>query len=485
MNMTDIVKLECCEVGFTARDKDDALMSLAKLLSKNSKLEDIPVEDIYSSLKQREEMGSTGFGKGIAIPHSQLEGLKDFIIGIAISVRGVNFNSLDKKRTKIFVTIIGPKCIQWQEEGKMWAQLFEQAGYETYMTGKWHVGADPAETFNVSTDIRGGMPKQTPEGYNRPVEGKPDPWDPSDKQFGGFWEGGTHWSEKLANTAVKFINQASGKKKPFFMYLAFNAAHDPRQSPVEYIEKYPLNKISLPVNYMDEYPFKDQIGCGKDLRDEKLAPFPRTPHAVKVNRREYYALITYMDEQIGRIIKALEESGEKENTYIYFTADHGLSVGHHGLIGKQNMFDHSVRVPLMVIGPDIPQNKRIETPVYLQDIMPSSLDLAGLNIPDYIQFQSLIPLINGERSENYNAIYGAYCDYQRMVTKDGFKLILYPKVPKALLFNLKNDPLEQIDLSEMPEYQEKKKILLKNLEELQKETGDTLDLKLYFPELIL
>ena len=109
MNMTDIVKLECCEVGFTARDKDEALMSLAKLLSKNSKLEDIQVEDIYRSLKQREEMGSTGFGKGIAIPHSQLEGLKDFIIGIAISVRGVNFNSLDKKRTKIFVTIIGPK----------------------------------------------------------------------------------------------------------------------------------------------------------------------------------------------------------------------------------------------------------------------------------------------------------------------------------------------------------------------------------------
>lgn len=149
------------------------------------------------------------------------------------------------------------KCIQWQEEGKMWAQLFEQAGYETYMTGKWHVGADPAKTFNVSADIRGGMPKQTPEGYNRPVEGKPDPWDPSDKQFGGFWEGGTHWSEKLANTAVKFINQASGNRKPFFMYLAFNAAHDPRQSPVEYIEKYPLNKISLPANYLDEYPFKD------------------------------------------------------------------------------------------------------------------------------------------------------------------------------------------------------------------------------------
>ncbi len=375
------------------------------------------------------------------------------------------------------------KCIQWQEEGKMWAQLFEQAGYETYMTGKWHVGADPLKTFNVSTDIRGGMPKQTPEGYNRPVEGKPDPWDPSDKQFGGFWEGGIHWSEKLANTAVKFINQASGKRKPFFMYLAFNAAHDPRQSPAEYVEKYPLNKISLPVNYMDEYPFKDQIGCGKDLRDEKLAPFPRTPHAVKVNRREYYALITYMDEQIGRIIKALEESGEKKNTYIFFTADHGLSVGHHGLMGKQNMFDHSVRVPLMVIGPGIPENKRIDAPVYLQDVMPSSLDLAGLNIPDYIQFRSLIPLINGERSKNYNAIYGAYRDDQRMVTKDGFKLILYPKVPKTLLFNMKNDPLEQIDLSEMPEYQEKKKILLINLEELQKETGDTLDLKLYFTEL--
>ena len=89
---------------------------------------------------------------------------------------------------------------------------------------------------------------------------------------------------------------------------------------------------------MKEHPWKEEIGSGKGLRDEKLAPFPRTKNAIQVNRREYYAIITHMDFQIGRILKHLEKTGQTENTYIFFTADHGLSVGHHGLLGKQTIF---------------------------------------------------------------------------------------------------------------------------------------------------
>lgn len=371
----------------------------------------------------------------------------------------------------------------YREQGKMWSQLLAKSGYTTYMTGKWHLKANAEKAFDVSKHIRPGMPNQTEAGYNRPIEGKPDPWKPWDKSHGGYWKGGTHWSEVLANDATSFISQAAKSDKPFFMYLAFNAPHDPRQSPKQYVSMYPLDNVEVPKSYVPEYPYKDAIGCGKDLRDERLAPFPRTKYAVKVNRQEYYAIITHMDTQIGIILDTLEKSGKADNTYIFFTADHGLAVGNHGLIGKQNMFDHSVRVPLIVTGPSIPKKKMIHTPVYLQDIMPSTLELAGANKPDHVQFESLMPLIEGKTKKSYDAIYGAYKELQRMITQDNYKLILYPQIKKALLYNLKKDPLEMNNLADDSKYKPVIKKLFAKLLELQKQTGDQLDLKTTYPEL--
>ena len=113
------------------------------------------------------------------------------------------------------------------------------------------------------------------------------------------------------------------------------------------------------------------------MRDEDLAPFPRTAFAVQTHRREYYAAVTHLDAQIGRILDALEKSPAAANTYVFFTADHGLSCGEHGLMGKQNLYDASVRVPFIVAGPGVPAGKKIDAPVYLQDAMPTVLKLAG------------------------------------------------------------------------------------------------------------
>jgi choline-sulfatase len=260
------------------------------------------------------------------------------------------------------------------------------------------------------------------------------------------------------------------------MYLAFNAPHDPRQSPKEYMDKYPLENVKVPANFLPEYPYKDSIGCSAKLRDEKLAPFPRTKYAVKVNRQEYYAIITHMDAQVGRILDALEKTGKADNTYIFFTADHGLAVGHHGLIGKQNMYDHSVRVPLMVTGPGVPKSKKITAPVYLQDIMPSTLELAGIDKPRHVRFKSLMPLINGKTKSSYDAIYGGYIDLQRMVSADGYKMIYYPKINKTLLYNLEDDPLEMKNIADDPSNARTISKLRRRLKKLQKQVGDKLDL---------
>ncbi len=367
--------------------------------------------------------------------------------------------------------------------GRFWSEYMKKAGYDTYFSGKWHVRANAQKAFDFVTHVRPGMPNQTKDGYNRPIDGQTDKWSPYDTRFGGFWQGGKHWSEVLGDDATAYLKQAAKRDKPFFMYLAFNAPHDPRQSPKEYVEKYPLANIKVPSNFLEEYPFNEAAATGRKLRDERLAPFPRTENSIKVNRQEYYAIITHMDAQIGRILDALEETGKADNTYIFFTADHGLAVGHHGLMGKQNMYDHSVRVPFIINGPGVAKSETNGTSIYLQDVMPTTLELAGVEKPDHVEFNSLMPLVKGKQVTPYDAIYGAYLQSQRMVTMGDYKLILYPKITKIRLYNLKDDPQETKDLAENPEHKETIKKLFARLLKLQDETGDTLDLQSVYKNL--
>jgi len=384
---------------------------------------------------------------------------------------------------------------------KTWGKLMEGAGYDTYMTGKWHVDATADSVFQNVVNVRPGMPRDAwkndemeenlrsikgtnipaskfiPVGYNRPISENDSSWSAADPKFGGYWEGGKHWSEVLKDDALGFIANTKEGNKPFFMYLAFNAPHDPRQAPQKYLDKYPLENISIPKSWLPEYPFKDGIGNGPGLRDEALAPFPRTEYATKKHIQEYYALITHLDDQIGAILDGLEESGQMENTYVVFTADHGLAMGRHGLLGKQSQFDHSIRAPFIIMGPDVPIGKINSSDIYIQDAMATSLELAGVPKPNYLYFNSIMDMLKGEKDNgHYNAIYGAYIDLQRMIRKDGFKLIVYPKLDKVLLYDLEKDPEEMKDLSEFQEYQPKIDDLFQELLNMQKELNDTLDI---------
>ncbi|WNJ20065.1 sulfatase-like hydrolase/transferase [Pontibacter sp. G13] len=383
-----------------------------------------------------------------------------------------------------------------------WPKLMEQAGYETYMTGKWHVDAPAQKVFQHTAHIRAGMPKdhwnhgkqkalfdslkqigQTekfldlmPVGYSRPMSPEDQSWLPTDSAHGGFWKGGKHWSEVLKDDALEYLDSATTRDQPYFMYLAFNAPHDPRQAPQEYLDLYPLENISLPPSYMALNPDQDLIGCGPALRDEALAPFPRTEFAIKTHRREYYALITHMDEQIGKILDAIEASPEADNTYILFTADHGLAVGNHGLVGKQNLYDHSMRVPLMVKGPGVPAGAKIDAPVYLQDIVPTALELAGTEIPEFVEFQSLMPHIRDDQAPRREEIYGGYIGVQRMIQTEGYKLHWYPRAEKIMLFDTHADPYELTDLSGEPSQQARIVQMWELLRAQQEKLGDKLEM---------
>src|SRR5262249_12278494 len=134
-----------------------------------------------------------------------------------------------------------------------------------------------------------------------------------------------------------------------------------------------------------------------EIRDEKLAPRPRTPGDVRRHLADYYACIEFLDAQVGRILEALRESGRYERTLIVFTSDHGLAIGSHGLFGKQNLYEHSMRSPLIVAGPGVPRGKRADAMCYLMDIFPTLGALAGVTPPDGNEGVSLAPVLEGRR----------------------------------------------------------------------------------------
>ncbi len=373
------------------------------------------------------------------------------------------------------------------ENGRFWSQRMRAAGYDTYMAGKWHVEAPAPELFTHVGTVRPGMPGSHKSAYQRPREGEPDSWLPWDESLGGFWKGGRHWSEVLADEAESFLKSAAKSEKPFFMYLAFNAPHDPRQAPRAFVERYPADQLGLPPDFKPLHPLHEAMGLGpatgEALRDEALAPFPRTEHAIRVHRREYYALVTHMDEQIGRILDTLREQGLAENTVIFLTSDHGLAVGRHGLMGKQSMYQHSVRVPFLMAGPGIPAGAANATRIYLQDAMATALELAGADAQG-IDFKSVLPLLRDGAGESYDAIYGAYMDgRQRSIVVGHHKLILYPAAGAVELFDLAADPLELNDLSRRPDMLPTLRRLFGRLREWQTRTGDLLDLTGQFPGL--
>ena len=372
----------------------------------------------------------------------------------------------------------------------LWGQTLGQAGYDTFMTGKWHNRAEalkrsfktvgptgggmfPSKDTNAEENEKKGIVK---DPYDRPRPG--NSWSPYDKTLTGHWRNVdgeiVHSSKLWADTAVDYLeDHVTGSDNPFFMYVAFHAPHDPRQSPKEYVDMYPPEKIKVPPNFLPEHPF-DQ-GDHK-LRDEVLAPFPRTKEAVQVHLSEYYAIITHADYHIGRILDALEKTGKADNTVIIFSADHGLAMGQHGLMGKQNQYDCSVRMPLVYCGPGIEANRTNDAMVYLQSAFATTCEMAGVKAPDTVQFPSLVPLLTGKQDRLYDSVYGAYRDFQRMVRTERYKLIRYPHVGEVQLFDLVNDPWEMTDLAEDPQYAMIVKDLDFKLHQWMQRTGDKLEL---------
>jgi arylsulfatase A-like enzyme len=323
-------------------------------------------------------------------------------------------------------------------------EILRQAGYVTFATGKWHNGQDSwLRSFELGKAVYfGGMANHFDVPFQNPTGGG---------KFEKYTTKGKHSSEVIADSAIEFLKGRAGGKdnKPFFLYAAFMAPHDPRDAPMKYRDKYYKNKPPLPKNFLPQHPFDNGEVVG---RDENLAAWPRTKEVVQDQLAEYYALITHVDEQIGRILQALADSGELENTIIVFAADNGLALGSHGLLGKQSVYEHSVGVPLMFVGPGVPKDQKRDSLVYLLDIFPTLCDMTGVAAPKDLDGMSLTKAISGEKTKLRDSLYFNYKHLQRSVRKNRWKLIVYPQINYHQLFDLENDPDEMKNVADLPEH---------------------------------
>ncbi|MCG8310759.1 MAG: sulfatase-like hydrolase/transferase [Cytophagales bacterium] len=346
-------------------------------------------------------------------------------------------------------------------------QVLGENGYVTFGTGKWHnKEASFDKSFQQGKNIFfGGMS----DHFNVPVVDKI-----GDGKFTEVRKVG-HSSEVFADAAIDFLNDyAKGdRSKPFFTYIAFTASHDPRMPPEEYLNMYDEEGMPLPPNYLPVHPFNNRE---MNHRDEKLAAYPRSVDDIKSSIAEYYGLITHMDAQIGRILKTLRSQGLTENTIIVFTSDHGLALGSHGLLGKQNLYEHSMKSPFLITGPGVPVNKQSEAMVYLLDIFPTLLELIGMPAMDGVDGTDFSPIIRGEMTETRNSLYTTFTKNMRAVRDHRWKLIRYPTLHHTQLFDLASDPYELNNLAELTENQDRVKQMMELLGEWQQETGDKLPL---------
>lgn len=252
--------------------------------------------------------------------------------------------------------------------------------------------------------------------------------------------------------------------KPFYIHFGFSHPHDTRDGRPELLAKYGATNHTdpntppslhtqqppLPANYLPKHPFDNTHANVRDEVEVSGVWKNRDEASIRNEIGREYACSENIDIQLGRVLQKLEAMGELNNTYIIYTADHGISIGRHGLMGKQNLYQHTWRVPFIVKGPGIQAGSRAEGNIYLLDLLATFCDLASITPPETNEGTSFKPVLQGQKPVIRDVLYGAYAGGSkpgmRCVKQGPWKLIQYEapdrSVAETQLFNLAENPDE-------------------------------------------
>lgn len=287
----------------------------------------------------------------------------------------------------------------------------------------------------------------------------------------GTADGGSAWH---ADRVLDFLadRERTGDREPFFVFLGFSHPHDTRDGTPDLLARYGAvnhtdreslppasdRQPPLPVNWLPSHPFPfNRPG----LRDETQVSGVwdrRDPVTIRNEKGRECACAENIDIQIGRVLERLAALGELENTWIFYTSDHGIAVGRHGLMGKQNLYEHCWRVPLIVRGPGVKPGARAPGNVYLLDVLATLCEIAGIEPPATNEGRSFVPVLHGRVPAIRDVLYGVYsgdgAPGLRAVRRGDWKLVEIEMpalgIRRTQLFDLRDNPHELLAEHDTP-----------------------------------
>lgn len=315
------------------------------------------------------------------------------------------------------------------------------AGYRTFATGKWHSDYESfARSFSEGANLFfGGMHTYQSGGHTAPRLVNFDSTGNYKSQIPFV---ATEFSSKVyADGAIQFLESTRSDERPFFAYVAFTSPHDPRLAHPDYGYRPADESITLPTNYRPSHPFDNG---DMNVRDEIYIPAPRTQATVKHELADYYGMVNEVDVQIGRVLSAIEG---RDDIIVVFAADNGLAMGQHGLMGKQNLYEHSIGVPLVICADEFTSGSNRKDLCYLSDIAPTLRSMLGLP-----QSRAASGISLTDTAQSRSDLWLAYSNIQRAVVELPYKYIVYSVggVTTEQLFNIETDPLEWTNLASDP-----------------------------------
>ncbi|TDD71026.1 choline-sulfatase [Jiangella aurantiaca] len=345
------------------------------------------------------------------------------------------------------------------------AHTLRRAGYRTILAGKMHfVGPDQLHGFEerLTTDI---FPADLT--WTRPWESLGDPPRLSGRQRSGGreyvdilnrsgpqpWTYQMHYDEEVRFRTLQRLRELAldtgpRRTEPWLLVTSMTQPHDPYAAPAEYWDRYEGRPIRLPDRSAaapERHPLDAWVNAfhGVDRHDV-------TEEQVYLARRGYYAMISYVDDVVGRLVAEVDRLRLADDTVVLFTSDHGDQLGEHDMFFKRTLREWSVRIPLLAAGPGVAARHRVTTPVSLADLHPTLADLAGTALPDCVATRfdgaSLAPQLAGRDAEHPDVILENYAEGTiapvRAVIRGRTKLVRAPGLPDQL-YDLGADPAEE------------------------------------------
>ena len=360
------------------------------------------------------------------------------------------------------------------------SQLFRRNGYRVGRVSKiYHMGIPPEILAGTAT-------RDDPHSWDEVVNikapeqnapGKKTNWSPKNKSSQSFTgvvaenDDLAHADGMAASHAIDFLKRHTDK--PFFLACGFVRPHVPLVAPAKYFDRYDRDAMLAPV--VPENDLDDVPAIVRDYKRNSTS-YGVTPELHKGLLEAYYASVSYMDAQVGRVLDALEELGLADNTIVVFTSDHGYLLGHHHKFQKQHLFEEATRVPFIVSVPWM-KNQHGKATAHITeliDLYPTLAKLAGLNAPDVLQGESMLPLLKNPVSNDWKK------EIAFTISRSGGESIRTHEwrftqwnfgASGMELYDLKNDPGEFTNLAKNPKYAEQLKKLKAQLEAKRRAAG--------------